>query len=128
MDQAQIAFEKITVRGGLDAGSIAKSEVVNLAPTAVDDVQDEHVADQPAAAVEGSAFDDDRTPAVAWRYRAVRELVPDRDDDERGTPLEMEKLADGLRGYYAARDLWFDEAAFTRDVELRFAIERGEAD
>jgi hypothetical protein len=74
------------------------------------------------------AMADPRTPPVAWRYRELEELVPDRDDDEKGTPLEMEKLGAGLLGYYAAQGLWFDEAAFTRDLELLFAIERGDAD
>lgn len=74
------------------------------------------------------AFADDRNPAIAWRYLAVDELVPDRDADAKGTPLEMEKLAAGLRRYYAERGLWFDDAAFTRDLALRFAIERGSAE
>jgi hypothetical protein len=74
------------------------------------------------------AFDDARTPPVAWRYREVAELVPDRNADEKGTPLEMEKLAAGLRRYYADNGLYFAEAAFTRDLELRFAIEHGGAE
>ena len=73
------------------------------------------------------AFADDRTPPLAFRYRPLTDLVPDRDPGEMGTPLEMEKLADGLRGYYADQSLWFDDVPFTRDLELRFAIERGAA-
>lgn len=71
-------------------------------------------------------LDDPRTPPIAWRYLAVDELVPDRDEAARGTPAEMQKLADGVLRYYRDRGLWFDEAAFARDLELRFAIERGE--
>jgi hypothetical protein len=74
------------------------------------------------------AFADDRTPPVAFRYRPLTDLVPDRDDAGMGTPLEMEKLAEGLRGYHADQGLWFDDVAFTRDLELRFAIERGDAE
>jgi len=73
------------------------------------------------------AMADARTPPIAWRYRALDELVPDRVDGEAGTPLEMEKLAAGLRGYYASQSIYFDDAAFTRDLELLFAIEHGDA-
>jgi hypothetical protein len=71
---------------------------------------------------------DPRTPPIAWRYLATRDLVPDRDDAARGTPAELEKLAAGLRAYYRERGIWFDETAFDRDLELRFAIERGAGD
>lgn len=74
-----------------------------------------------------SARPDPRTPPVAFRYLALDELVPDRDPSEMGTPREMEKLAAGLRAYYADRALWLDEVAFSRDLELLFAIERGGA-
>jgi hypothetical protein len=71
------------------------------------------------------AMNDARTPPVAWRYHATNAFVPERAAAEQGSPAELEKLAEGVRAYYRARSLWFDEAAFTRDVELRFAIERG---
>jgi hypothetical protein len=74
------------------------------------------------------AIDDPRTPNVAWRYVPLRDLVPDRDDTELGTPAEKQKLADGLVRFYAERGQWFDEAAFARELELMFAIERGAAD
>jgi hypothetical protein len=74
------------------------------------------------------AMADARTPPMAWRYLPTAELVPDRNAAERGTPAETEKLAAGLRRYYSERAIWFDEVAFDRDVELRFAIERGNAD
>jgi hypothetical protein len=73
------------------------------------------------------AFDDATIPPVAWMYRPLEELVPDRNADERGTPAEMEKLAHGLVRYYADRGLYFDADAFTRDLELMFAIERDQA-
>lgn len=74
------------------------------------------------------ALADPRTPPVAWRYRPLVELVPDRHPDAKGTPLELEKLARGLLAYYAERSIWFDDDAFARDLELRFAIERGGGD
>jgi hypothetical protein len=70
-------------------------------------------------------FADARTPAIAWRYLATQDLVPDRVAAEHGTPAEIEKLAAGVRAYYSSQDLYFDDAAFTRDLELLFAIERG---
>jgi len=69
---------------------------------------------------------DPTIPAIAWDYLTVSTLVPDRDEAAAGTPAEIQKLADGLVGYYAARDLYFDAAAFQRDIDLRFAIERGD--
>jgi hypothetical protein len=73
------------------------------------------------------AMADARTPPIAWRYLPLTDLVPDRDESEKGAPAEIEKLADGLRSYYADRSIWFDDVAFSRDLELRFAIERGSA-
>jgi hypothetical protein len=73
------------------------------------------------------AMADPRTPPIAWRYRPLTDLAPSRDASEKGTPAEMMKLADGLRRYYAEHGLWLDDAAFTADLELRFAIERGDA-
>lgn len=75
-----------------------------------------------------AAFADPRTPPVAWRYHPVSDFVPDRDVAEKGTPAEIEKLAAGLVGYYRDRALYFDEAAFDRDLEILFAIERGGGD
>jgi hypothetical protein len=73
------------------------------------------------------AMADQRTPGVAWRYEPLDVLVPDRNAAEMGTPAEMTKLAAGLRRFYADRNEYFDDAAFTRDLDLLFAIERGEA-
>ena len=69
----------------------------------------------------------ERNPPLAWRYLPVTDLVPDRNLDEQGSPAEMNKLARGLLAYYADRDVYFDADAFGRDLELFFAIERGEA-
>ena len=74
------------------------------------------------------ALADPRTPPVAWRYLPMTDLVADRDEAERGTPAEMQKLAAAVIAYYRANDLWFDETAFGRDVDLLFAIERGTSD
>ena len=38
-----------------------------------------------------------------------------------------EKLANGLVAYYADRGMYFDADAFGRDMDLVFAIERGDA-
>lgn len=70
--------------------------------------------------------DDPRTPPIAWRYLATSDLVPDRDPAAKGTPAETAKLAAGLRAYYADRGIPFDDAAFTRDLDLYFAIARGD--
>jgi hypothetical protein len=72
-------------------------------------------------------FADSRTPILAWQYLPISQLIPDRDDAARGTPIEMQKLADGLVAYYHDRNVFFDDAAFASDLELMFAIERGEA-
>jgi len=69
---------------------------------------------------------DPTIPAIAWDYLPVSALVPDRDEAAAGTPAEIQKLADGLVEYYTARDLYFDAAAFQRDIDLRLAIERGD--
>lgn len=72
------------------------------------------------------AMEDSRTPDLAWRYEPLDALVPDRNEAEMGTPAEMNKLAAGLRRFYADRNEYFDDAAFTRDLDLLFAIERGD--
>jgi hypothetical protein len=72
------------------------------------------------------ALADPRIPEVAWHYEPLETLVPARNAAEMGTPSEMTKLAGGLRRFYADRNQYFDDAAFTRDLDLLFAIERGE--
>lgn len=69
---------------------------------------------------------DPRTPATAWRYQAITELVPDQDPDDRGSVAELMKLAAAIKSYYSDFGIWFDAAAFEKDVALRFAIYRGD--
>jgi hypothetical protein len=71
-------------------------------------------------------FGDSSIPPLAWDYLSVDSLVPTRDAAAAGTPAEMQKLADGLVNYYVSRDIYFDAGAFGRDVDLLFAIERGQ--
>jgi hypothetical protein len=73
------------------------------------------------------AFADPKIPQIAWRYRELTELVPTRDASQKGTRAELEKLAEGVRRYYSDRGQWFDSAAFSKDVELMFAIQAGTA-
>ena len=70
---------------------------------------------------------DARIPPLAWRYRPVTDLAPTYDAANMGTPAEVQKLADGLAAYYQAQDIYFDAAQLARDVDLYFAIERGQA-
>jgi len=65
-----------------------------------------------------------RTLAKAWRYRKMTELNPDRNDEEKGSIEELKKLASAVKKYYLDNRIWFDQAAFDRNVELRFAIDR----
>jgi hypothetical protein len=73
------------------------------------------------------ALQDPAIPKVAWRYRALSELVPTRNELDMGSDEELQKLADGLKRYYSGHGLWFDSYAFSQDVELLFAIEKGDA-
>jgi hypothetical protein len=73
-------------------------------------------------------FGDPAIPPEAWRYRVVNDLVPERDETQRGTRAEFEKLAGGLRSHNLDAGIWVDDAAFSRDLELLFAIEAGTAD
>ena len=73
------------------------------------------------------ALDDPRIPPTSWAYHATTDFVPDRDGALMGTPAEMQKLADGLVRYYSDRNIYFDAAKLARDLDLYFAIERGDA-
>ena len=72
-------------------------------------------------------FADPSIPPIAWNYRPITDLVPDRSEANAGTPAEMQKLATGLVDYYQNGGMYFDADAFDRDVDLLFAIERGTA-
>ena len=41
-----------------------------------------------------------------------------------GSIEELKKLASAVKKYYLDNRIWFDQAAFDRNVELRFAIDR----
>ncbi|MGB5475143.1 MAG: hypothetical protein WBQ78_16920 [Gammaproteobacteria bacterium] len=69
---------------------------------------------------------DPRTPAIAWRYLQTAEMVTDQNATERGSVTELMKLAAAIKHYYADNGIWFDNAAFDRDVALRFTINGGE--
>ena len=45
---------------------------------------------------------------------------------EWGGVAELTKLAEAIKSYYSENEIWFDAAAFARDVALRFAIYRGD--
>ncbi len=68
---------------------------------------------------------DPRTPAIAWRSREMKEIHPDQNDVKRGNDKELMKLAAAIKRYYAENGVWFDTAAFDRDVALRLSIGRG---
>jgi hypothetical protein len=73
------------------------------------------------------SLQDPEIPPVAWRYRDLTDLAPTRDEQNKGTHAEFQKLADALTKYYSDRGLWFDADAFSRDLTLMFAIETGDA-
>ena len=68
---------------------------------------------------------DPRIPAIAWRYRSMSELNPERNEAASGSPQELRKLAAAVKRYHAEQGLWFDQAAFERDVELRLSLGQG---
>jgi hypothetical protein len=70
------------------------------------------------------SLEDPRTPAIAWRYRQMTEMVPDQNAAKRGSVTELKKLAAAIKRYYSDNGIWFDIAAFDRDVALRFTIYR----
>ena len=67
---------------------------------------------------------DPRIPATAWRYRKMTDLNPERDEAHRGSAEEFAKLAAAVARYYRANDLWFDQAAFERNLDVFMTILR----
>lgn len=65
-----------------------------------------------------------RAPKIAWRYRAITDMVPDQNPAKRGSVVELTKLAAAVKRYYSDNGIWFDATAFDRDVAIRFAIFR----
>jgi len=63
---------------------------------------------------------------TAWCYLKMKDLNPDWNAGERASTKELMKLAEAVKRYYSDNGIWFDQAAFDRNVELRFSIDRGE--
>ena len=124
-----ISSDPVTTTHGVDGTHVGTTVYVNgtsfLDWIGIDSIDAHEPANVRKAMTD--AFADPRTPVVAWQYLPITQLVPDRDEAARGTPIEMQKLADGLVAFYRDRDVFFDDAAFASDLELMFAIERGEA-
>ncbi len=70
-----------------------------------------------------SAIQDPRTPPVAWRYRPLSELPPERSEGERGSTAGFQKLRDAVLQYYSDPSLWFDNNAFLADFMQLLVIE-----
>ncbi|NNM29107.1 MAG: lipase family protein [Akkermansiaceae bacterium] len=81
-------------------------------------------AHEPTAARElmRTSLSDPRIPPVAWRYREMAALNPDRDERRRGSAGEYRKLKAAIERYYRANGIWFDHAAFTRDFDLFISL------
>jgi hypothetical protein len=54
------------------------------------------------------------------------DVNPERDEAKRASLEEFVKLGAALERYYRGDDLWFDHAAFARDVDLFKAIFRAD--
>ncbi|MGH1364188.1 MAG: lipase family protein [Calditrichia bacterium] len=72
------------------------------------------------------SFADPRTPAAAWGYIKMDDMVPDYGSAEKGSVAGLIRLANAVKKYYADKDIWFDTEAFDRDLAIRFSIYRGE--
>lgn len=70
------------------------------------------------------SLSDPRTPAIAWRYRKLKEIAPDLNTEKRGSAKEIMKLAAGIKRYYSDNGVWLDNSAFDRDLALRLSVER----
>ena len=69
---------------------------------------------------------DPRIPEVAWAYREMEELNPDREEAEAGGVAEYQRLAQAVRDYYTRADLYFDREAFDASTEVFVALVGGE--
>ncbi|MEH6457015.1 MAG: hypothetical protein V7749_11865, partial [Cocleimonas sp.] len=67
---------------------------------------------------------DPRTPSLSWRYREMAEMVPDQKARDRGSVVELKKLAAAVKNYYIDNEMWFDAAAFDKDLALRLNIDK----
>jgi hypothetical protein len=69
------------------------------------------------------AMADPRTPATAWRYRALTELAPTYDVTEAGSDAQLTVLRDAVLRYYADAGEWFDAATCSSHFDLMLSIE-----
>lgn len=69
------------------------------------------------------AMSDPRTPAVAWRYRALTELAPSYDATQAGSDAQLAILRDAVIQYYADAGEYFDAATFTSHFDSMTSIE-----
>ena len=65
---------------------------------------------------------DPRIPEVAWSYRKMAEMNPQRDNGARGSLEEYQKLKAAVHRYYRENNLWFDHAALDRDFERYISL------
>jgi len=70
------------------------------------------------------SLDDLRIPANDTR--CCIPMKHGKDLSKKGTTKELRNLADEVKRYYSENKIWFDQAAFDRNVELRFSIDRSE--
>lgn len=64
------------------------------------------------------ALPESRIPPIAWRYRDLMEMSPERDSAARGSPLEYDQLSNAVRRYYEQPGRWFDRSSFDRNFEV----------
>lgn len=75
-----------------------------------------------------SNLQDPQIPQTVWRYRQMKELNPNRDDEARGTLAEFVKLNDALKKYYRGSGNVVDFASFDQDFDIyKTIIEGGQA-
>jgi hypothetical protein len=67
-----------------------------------------------------------RTPTKVLYYWKNKEINFDRNLKEKGSVEDLMKLVAVVKKYYLDNRIWFDQAAFDRDVRLRLMIDRGE--
>lgn len=111
---------------GEDGGPVGQTVYVNKtdSSTSVFGVPspEDHEPEQIRNKILG-ATQDPRTPPIAWRYRPLSELPPERSENERGSQLGFQKLRDATVQYYNSRELWFDETAFLADFMQLLLLE-----
>ena len=71
-----------------------------------------------------ASLNDNRIPSIAWRYRDMTELNPERNDDARRSVSEYRKIHRAIDRYQKKHALWYDRAAFNREFELFQSIQK----